>query len=123
VHLRFRARPAFVGRPHRVGEQADIYSLGAILFEILTGDSLHPRRRADAVQSTLDGAEARPSVRRPELGIEPELDRILQRATARHPGDRYPSARALANDMEAFLDGERDSTLRRDQYDLFHPLQ
>jgi len=96
-----------------VAVSADVYSLGAILFEVVTGQPLHPRNRIEAMRSTREGVEARPSVRFPELAVAPELDLVLMRATATKPADRYPTARALANEVERYLDGERDLDLRQ----------
>jgi serine/threonine-protein kinase len=87
--------------------RADVYALGCILFELLAGQSLHPLGRG-AIPSTLAGADARPSARRPELDIPPELDAICVRATARLAADRYPSARALYEALERYLAGDRD---------------
>jgi eukaryotic-like serine/threonine-protein kinase len=97
-----------------VDARTDVYALGAILFEILAGRPLHgPGNPAEIVRSTLSGADARPSQRCPEVELPPEFDAISQRATARRPEDRYPTARALSEDVEKFLDGDRDLMLRR----------
>src|SRR5262245_11065925 len=53
-----------------VGKPADIYSLGAILFEILAGEPVHPRK--DAIARTLAGGDQSPSRRRPDRQIAPE---------------------------------------------------
>ncbi|MFC1641828.1 serine/threonine protein kinase, partial [Myxococcota bacterium] len=98
-----------------IGPRTDVYALGAILFEILTGEPLHRLRvPVELVSSTLAGVEARPSARCPELGVPPEFDAILACATARNPADRYPSARSLHQEVERFLDGDRDLALRRE---------
>jgi len=98
-----------------VGPWTDVYSLGTILFEILTSEPLHPRKSpVQAISSTRAGVEARPSKRRPELHVPPEFDSILSQATAVDPQDRFPSARALAEAIEHYLDGHRDQQLRRD---------
>jgi eukaryotic-like serine/threonine-protein kinase len=92
----------------------DIYALGAILFEILTLESLHNRLTMDdALRSTLAGVDARPSARAAELMIPPELDAICVRATAMKPEDRFPTARALAEAIERFLDGDLDLERRK----------
>jgi eukaryotic-like serine/threonine-protein kinase len=93
---------------HRV----DVYALGCVLFELLAGEPLHPRGRS-ALRSTIRGVEARPSVRRPDSGNPPELDAVCVRATALDPGDRYPTVRDLHDDVQRYLDGDRDLERRR----------
>jgi serine/threonine protein kinase len=97
-----------------VGPTADVYALGTVLFEILTLQRLHPIGDSDAAESTLLGNLAPPSARTPDRGIAPELDAICARATERHPERRYPTARAMHEDIERFLDGQRDDERRRE---------
>ena len=93
---------------------SDVYALGAILFEILTLHRLHEGKSAQAVLvSTMEGQEARPSLRFPELDVPPELETICARAAAADPAKRFASARALHDAIERFLDGDRDLELRR----------
>jgi len=92
--------------------RADVYSLGCILFEILALEPLHPRGQA-ALASALAGIDARPSVRKPERDIPPELDAICVRATHLDPAHRFDSARQLGDAVQRFLDGNRDVVLRR----------
>jgi len=95
-----------------VGPAADVYALGCILFEILAGSALHPRGEA-GLASALGGVDARPSRRAPDREIAPELDALCLRATA-DDVDRRPTARELGDDLQRFLDGDRDVALRRD---------
>ncbi|MGZ5966600.1 MAG: protein kinase domain-containing protein [Polyangiales bacterium] len=93
--------------------RADVYALGAILFEILAREPLHPRTSIEAaIESTMFGAEARPTVRAPELGTPPDLDAVVVRATALDHRERHASARELAAEIERFLDGEREEGVR-----------
>ncbi len=94
--------------------RADVYALGAILFEILTFEPLHRRGTLEEViESTMFGTEARPTVRAPDIRPPPELDAVCVRATAVDARDRHGSARELAADVERFLDGERDSSMQK----------
>jgi serine/threonine-protein kinase len=91
---------------------SDVYALGAILFEILALERLHPSEAETAYAATLAGGVTPPSARRPDLDVGPELDAICLRALALHPRDRYPSARALYEAVERYLDGQRDAERR-----------
>jgi serine/threonine-protein kinase len=103
-------------RGEPVDARADIYALGALLFELLAHEPLHPQGSRDAIfASTLLGPDARPSVRAPQLDLPPELDAICARATALEPRDRFATARQLLEAIERFLDGDRDLQIRRDR--------
>jgi len=97
--------------PSRVGPSADVYALGSTLFEILTGEPLHPRGHA-AMASTLERPTASPATRRPERDIPLELDAACMVALASDP-ERRPSVRELANRVQEYLDGDRDIERRR----------
>ncbi len=101
------------GETRTYGGRSDIYSLGAILFEAMTLERLHAQGQVEQILvSTVNGVEVRPSVRAPHLDFPPELDEIVQRATAMQPEQRYASARQMNDDIERLLDGDRDTSRR-----------
>jgi serine/threonine-protein kinase len=96
---------------NEVGPSADVYALGAILFEILAGEPLHPRGEA-ALATTLTHPQEAPAKRASDRVIPPELDGVCYDALAEHP-DARPTARELATRIQKYLDGDRDIEQRR----------
>lgn len=86
--------------------QHDVFSLGLILFECLSGEPLRPPSAPDLRIKQPGAAPDRP----PSLPSEvpPELSAIVHRAIAA-PTDRYPDAKSLARDLDNYLDGARVS--------------
>jgi WD40 repeat protein len=87
-----------------VGRAADVYALGVILYELLTGRV--PLRGADALDTLVRVRTQEPA---PLSKIIPhlprDLDTICQRSLEKDPNRRYASAAALADDLQAWLDG------------------
>ena len=94
-----------------VSPAADVYALGAILFEILAGEALHPRGEA-ALATTLTQPQEAPALRNSERPVAPELDAACFDALAEDPGKR-PTARQLGERVQKYLDGDRDLERRR----------
>jgi serine/threonine-protein kinase len=84
----------------RGDERTDIYSLGAILYEMLTGRVPFEGENAYMIMNArLVGDPAAPRVRNPT--IRPEVEEIVLHAMARNPADRYASAAAMKADVDA----------------------
>ncbi|MBV8757301.1 MAG: serine/threonine protein kinase [Deltaproteobacteria bacterium] len=96
-----------------IDARADVYTLGCLLFELLAGEPLHPRG-FQGMESALAQHETRPSLRVPERDIPPELDAIVVDACAIDREKRIPTARALGERIERYLDGDRDLVRRRE---------
>ncbi len=87
---------------------ADVYSLGATLWELLT---LKPfleinDNRPSAANYTKIQTQLPKSVRQFNPAVPHVLDVIIQKCVAKTAGDRYPSAKALADDLHRWLNGE-----------------
>jgi serine/threonine-protein kinase len=95
-----------------VGPPADVYALGCILFEVLAGEPAHPRGSRALATTLAPPTPLQPAARRPDRAIAPELDLACAAALAGDPADR-PTARALADRVQAYLDGDRDVERRR----------
>ena len=91
--------------------RADVYALGCILFEILTGAAM-VGRSTDAFVEAPESAR-HPALRASDRDIPPELDAVCVDATATDPAARLRSARACADRIERFLDGDRDTAQRK----------
>ena len=87
-----------------VNERADVYALGAILYHLLGGAEPYPGTSAEAIlAAVLAGPPARLAQVEPRLAVD--LVTIIEKAMAREPDARYPTAVELADDLRRFQTG------------------
>ena len=93
------------GKVDELGPAADIYGLGAVLYQVLTGK---PAYQGGSSTEVIEKVRAAPPP--PPSSVCPSVPRALEaiclRAMARQAQDRYPSATALAEDVQHWLDDE-----------------
>jgi WD40 repeat protein len=89
------------GRLEELDERSDVYSLGAILYELLTGRPPLSGEVREVLAKVRAGAIPRPSA---VARVPRELEAVVRMAMALRPEDRHPSAVALRDDVEAWLE-------------------
>ncbi len=97
--------PELVGRGAAANEASDVYSLGATLYELITGGRPYGVADRDEVLDRLVRMSPVPP-RGLNRTIPRDLDTICQRAMAWRPEDRYPDVGAMVADLESFVEGK-----------------
>lgn len=92
------------GHGHRVDRRSDVYALGVVLYELLTGQLPFRGSRQMILHQLLH--ELPPSPRRLNSRVPRDLETICLRAMAKSASGRYSTARAMADDLRRWLQGE-----------------
>jgi serine/threonine protein kinase/formylglycine-generating enzyme required for sulfatase activity len=101
---RFAGTPAYMSpeqarlEGHRVDGRSDVYSVGTVLYELLTGARPFEADSVDDLLDCIRTIEVRPP-RQIDRRIPRELERICLKALAKRPADRYSTAGDLAEDL------------------------
>jgi serine/threonine-protein kinase len=104
------------GQTDEMGPQTDVWALGAILYELLTGRRTHEAPSPLTVLvATVREDVVPPRKRAPHRDIPADLEEICLRALARDPARRYPTARALHEELERYLAGTRERERRAEE--------
>jgi WD40 repeat protein/tRNA A-37 threonylcarbamoyl transferase component Bud32 len=101
----YMAPEQMLGKREQIGPRTDIYALGTILYECLTGKPpFRGETPMETAQLVLEEEPIAPRYRNPN--IPRDLQTICLRCLEKNPNQRYSSASSLAEDLERFLRGE-----------------
>jgi serine/threonine protein kinase len=101
----YAAPEQLAGELQLVDRRTDIYSLGVVFYEMLTGRSPYPARTPTTLREQIL-FRSPVSLQTVQPGISPVLERICLGCLAKHPADRYSSALEIARELRSTLSGE-----------------
>ncbi len=97
------------GKVNEVDARSDVYSLGALLYEILTYRApFRGKNFRQTLAAVLTQRPLPPSRRAPENNIPARLEEICLRCLEKRPGERYESTKAIIDDIQVYLSGVED---------------
>lgn len=103
--LRYMSPEQASGKTVVLDQRTDIYSLGLTLYELLTLEPALSGETREQLMGQILHVDPLPA-RSIDRNIPPELETILAKAASKEPGERYTTARAMAEDLRRFLHNE-----------------
>ncbi|MCA9243238.1 MAG: protein kinase [Phycisphaerales bacterium] len=102
--LRYMSPEQVTGDRRQIDARSDIYSLGFVLYELLTGRAPYDTSGIDAYRAIQQDEPRRPSTI--DRRLRGDIEAILLKALEKSPERRYESAAAFAKDLRAYLNGD-----------------
>lgn len=100
------------GEGHRVDGRSDLFSLGSVLYELLTGQRPFDDPSTPVLLKMVQQATP-PPLAESVAGLPKELQRVCSKAMARRVDDRYANGREFADDLRTALESEYDSIIEQ----------
>ena len=107
----------------RPGYSADIYALGVVIYEMLTGNRPFAGNGYEVALKHTWEIPVAPSVVRPELNLPVDVDRVVLKALAKQPAERHKSVELLARELKAAIKTSQEMEVLTTQIVVLKPTQ